>query len=275
MGSLTENRSVFDGSYPWSDGGEEWSAFWGGSQAQWWGCLMPRLRSFIPAPRVLEIACGYGRWSRFLRELSDELVLVDISERCVNACRELFAADAAVRVEQTDGVSLPAVARSVDFAFSFDSLVHVEMEVVMAYLGELARVLAPAGTAFLHHSNLAAYADAAGEVAIRHHWRATSVSASVVRSQAPQFGLAVVSQETVNWGFDELTDCFTVLARSGSRWDGPPRLREHRSFMAEAAAVRALWEQYGHAPLPPLRPAVAAPASPSALGRLLRRLGRE
>lgn len=46
---------------------------------------------------------------------------------------------------------------SVDFAFSFDSLVYVEAEVLKGYLTELARVLKPDGVAFLHHSNLGAY----------------------------------------------------------------------------------------------------------------------
>lgn len=45
---------------------------------------------------------------------------------------------------------------AVDLAFSFDSLVHVEIDVIEGYLTELARVLVPDGVAILHHSNLAA-----------------------------------------------------------------------------------------------------------------------
>jgi hypothetical protein len=43
---------------------------------------------------------------------------------------------------------------SIDFAFSFDSLVHAESDVMSSYAHELARVLKPGGVAFLHHSNL-------------------------------------------------------------------------------------------------------------------------
>lgn len=254
MPSLTENHEVWERNYSWSDGGEEWSSSWGGSEAQWWGCLMPRLRSFLPARRVLEIACGYGRWSRFLRELADELVLIDIAERCVAACRATFAGDSGVRVEQNDGTSLPMVtSQSVDFAFSFDSLVHVEVDVIKAYLGELGRVLAPDGVAFLHHSNVAAYADRTGQVSIPHHWRATSVSAAAIRSLVPGYGLCAVSQEIVNWGVDELTDCLTIVARPSARFQGQPRLLENPAFMSEAARVRELWALYGHPPLPSLR----------------------
>ena len=48
-----------------------------------------------------------------------------------------------------DGQSLPMVAdSSIDLAFSFDSLVHVEDDVMPSYLDELARVLSEDGVAF-------------------------------------------------------------------------------------------------------------------------------
>ena len=57
-----------------------------------------------------------------------------------------------------DGHSLPMVGdTSIDFAFSFDSLVLVEADTLARYLSELARVLKPDGVAFLHHSNFGAY----------------------------------------------------------------------------------------------------------------------
>jgi hypothetical protein len=46
---------------------------------------------------------------------------------------------------------------SIDFAFSFDSLVHVEADALASYVAGLARVLTEKGVAFLHHSNYGAY----------------------------------------------------------------------------------------------------------------------
>ena len=43
---------------------------------------------------------------------------------------------------------------SIDFVFSFDSLVHVEADVLDAYLDQLARKLTPDGVGFIHHSNM-------------------------------------------------------------------------------------------------------------------------
>ena len=66
MPELDWNKAVFDGNYDWRQGGEEWSAPWGGSEAQWFGSLYPRLHRLLPAGRILEIAPGFGRWTKFL-----------------------------------------------------------------------------------------------------------------------------------------------------------------------------------------------------------------
>jgi hypothetical protein len=56
------------------------------------------------------------------------------------------------------GKSLSAVADgSIDFAFSFDSLVHFEVDAMESYLRELACKLSADGVAFLDHSNLGEY----------------------------------------------------------------------------------------------------------------------
>ena len=57
-----------------------------------------------------------------------------------------------------DGRSLDMIEDgSVDFAFSFDSLVHADAEVIAGYLRELERKLAPEGVGFVHHSNAGRY----------------------------------------------------------------------------------------------------------------------
>jgi hypothetical protein len=43
---------------------------------------------------------------------------------------------------------------SVDFTFSFDSLVHVEADVLEVYLQQLASAMTKDGVGFIHESNL-------------------------------------------------------------------------------------------------------------------------
>jgi hypothetical protein len=43
---------------------------------------------------------------------------------------------------------------SVDFVYSFDSLVHADAGVLEGYLSQFPRILSETGVAFIHHSNL-------------------------------------------------------------------------------------------------------------------------
>ena len=54
--------------YDWKDEGEEWSAPWGTSSAQWFGAILPRIRDCLPAETILEIAPGFGRWTHYLKD---------------------------------------------------------------------------------------------------------------------------------------------------------------------------------------------------------------
>ena len=251
MPTRDQNLEVWNG-YDWSRGGEEWSEVWGGVRAQWWGCLFPRLSRFLSAPTILEIAPGVGRFSHFLAPLAERLILVDSASRCVDACRQRFASLPHVECHLNDGGSLPFLGdRSVDFAFSFDSLVHVDLPTIASCLRELARVLAPDGVAFLHHSNFGEYVDeATGSSRIPNaHWRDAGVTAERVRAIAEQHGLVPVAQELVNWGAgEELIDCLSLLARRGSRHESAPRVARNPRFMEEAtglARLFALWDPDG------------------------------
>ena len=126
--------------------GDPWSKPWGSARGQWYGTIYPRIQGFLPAAAILEIAPGFGRWTEFLLEYCETLVGVDVSPKCIEACQERFADRSGARFEVNDGHSLPMVEdSSIDFAFSFDSLVHVEAETLAGYLSELARVLKPDG----------------------------------------------------------------------------------------------------------------------------------
>lgn len=244
MPDLNTNRAYWDGNYNWSEAGAEWSKAWGGPDMQWWGMLYPRLQRLLPAARIVEIAPGYGRWTHYLAAHCQQLTGIDLSEECIDACRERFRSQSALSFEVGDGKHLPSVEDgSVDLLFSFDSLVHVESDVIISYIKEAARVLAPEGRAFLHHSNLARYPLLEAR-AHNAHWRAESVSASIVAAVSELIGLTVLSQEEHVWGGDEtlLSDCITVLAKNGSAT--PTHHLENFSFSEEMRQLRRLAALY-------------------------------
>jgi ubiquinone/menaquinone biosynthesis C-methylase UbiE len=148
---------------------------------------------------------GHGRWTQFLRDHCTSLIGVDLAVRCVNECRSKFKSDPRLHFEVGDGRSLPMVTdASIDFAFSFDSLVHVEADILESYTSELARVLKPNAIAFLHHSNLGGLSERSiwdklkrrwARIPLNLDWRANSMSAKAMREFAERIGMSCAQQE--------------------------------------------------------------------------------
>jgi SAM-dependent methyltransferase len=256
MPTIDENLRKWDGDYHWRRNGERWSRPWGSPQMQWHASILPRIRGFVPAGTILEIAPGFGRWTEHLKDLCDELIAVDLAKRCVDACKERFAGCSRLSFHVNDGKSLEMVRDgTIDFAFSFDSLVHAEEDVLEAYIGQLAAKLKRDGVAFLHHSNIGQYrryfAMMRSIPGLRHllwrlgnvgntHWRAESTTAVKLRAVAQAAGLHVMSQELVNWRTTMLTDCFSTFTPEGSVWARQHRLVKNHHFMQEARRAARL-----------------------------------
>jgi SAM-dependent methyltransferase len=250
MPTLAENKSTFDYSYTWPSGGDEWSQAWGTAQAQWAGCLYPRIFPFLKG-RILEIAPGHGRWTQFLRCHCTELIGIDLAVTCVNTCRARFKSDPQLHFEIGDGSTLSMVAnRSIDFAFSFDSLVHAEADILESYILELARVLKTNAIAFLHHSNAGTLAERSiwdklqrrwAGVPLDVHGRAQSMTAKTMRKFAERAGMSCVQQELVPWGtgWPFLLDCMSTIINAPDR---SCVIIENQDFMQEAAMIRRVSE---------------------------------
>lgn len=237
-------------SYAWPEQGEEWSAPWGGSDAMWYGSLLPRLRHLLPARggHVLEIGCGFGRVTEYLRRHAAKVTGVDVTPRCIEHAQRRFSGDARVTLSVNDGRSLDMVGEdSVDLVVSWETLHAVEQETVEAYLRDLSRKLAPGGRGFIHHSNLGVHT---GEMAgIENDERAAGRRASQTAERFAQacaaHGLRCVSQEIVS--FDETglwSDAFSVIERDDRQADKLPRVVYAHDWPAERAIARRLASMY-------------------------------
>jgi len=254
MPTFEWNRSTWNGTYDWSQAGEEWSKNWGGSECQWYGSILPRIVRFLPAPRLLEIAPGFGRWTRFLLRNCEGFTGVDLSDRCIEFCRERFSGYPNALFHVNDGRSLSEVEdKSIDFVFSFDSLVHAEADILEEYIRDIARILKPSGAGFVHHSNLGAYPPETPSP----HMRSRSMTADKFAGYCEATGLVCVSQEIVNWGQSELIDCLSTFTPQGSRWARPCVRVENARFMLEAELLKARSELYYSAPHSEIIPASA------------------
>jgi SAM-dependent methyltransferase len=262
MPSVRENLVGWNQTYDWPLDGESWSAAWGNSTAQWYFTILPRIQKLLPADTILEIAPGHGRWTQFLKGLCRKLILIDLSPTCIEACKKRFSSDRHIVYHVNDGTSLEVVPDgSVDFVFSFDSLVHAEADVMKCYLEQLSRKLGESGRGFIHHSNLGDFPRLTwflkwskrlhlygrlAFVANQEHWRASSMTADRFRSICAENGLLCTRQEIINWvGTKFCIDCLSSFARSGSRTEQPRCVTvRNPGFMLEARRARWLSMMY-------------------------------
>ena len=262
MPTLEDNLNLWDKKYDWSEGGDEWSAAWGSPVVQWEGSILPRMRQFIPASHIVELAPGRGRWTQFLVAACEKLSLVDLSPTCIDACRERFASEDHVEYHVNDGVSLPAEIEdgSVDFIFCFDSFVHCEMETMSAYLDAFKAKLKPGGHAFIHHSNLGEYRQYFGrldklkrgrptleklKIIEPAHFRALSVTAEKIRTAAHEKGLTCLLQECIPWLHNRrLVDAISTFRNTPPEKGFETTVWRNKTFEREARILKQRGEFY-------------------------------
>ncbi len=263
MPSVQENWQRWNNQLEWSENRDNWSSGWGGPDMQWFASILPRIHLFLPTPHILEIAPGNGRWTQFLLQHCDRLSIVDLAEKCINDCREYFKDFNHIEYHVNDGKSLEMIEKdSVDFVFSYDSMVHVEADVIEAYLVQLSKIMKPEGVGFIHHSNIGMYlelyslaktVEGASKILKENGlfntaWRAPSMTAEIFRKIADYAGFSCLSQELINWSNRDqkwLIDCFTLFTKKGSSWERPLIVKENPEFMNEVTFVRGKSELYG------------------------------
>jgi ubiquinone/menaquinone biosynthesis C-methylase UbiE len=239
----------------------------GGTPQMWSKALEPRLATYLPTGTILELAPGHGRVSQYLKDMCDRLVLVDLAENCIEGCRQRFAGAANIDYYVNDGRSLAMIPdESVDLIVSWDSLVHVEMDVLGGYLSQFRRILKPDGTAWLHHSNLATLRiarrlsvlvpdqfrqglvdrDLVLDLAA---WRASSVSADRVADFCEMHGLFCQRQEWINWMHGPyLMDAISTIKRRDALQSPEREVVRNRRFPALPRPARATSANQDHVP---------------------------
>lgn len=194
--------------------------------AQWRDLIWPRI-SGLDFTRVLDLAAGHGRNSVKLSEVARTVVIVDINDECLDACRRRFGGNPSVSYVKTTGASLAGVDdASVTLVYSFDSMVHFAPEVVRAYLLECRRVLVPGGHGFCHHSNYTG--NRHGDFRTSPHWR-NYMSRELFATYCREADLEVVHSDVIDWGqppnhYSDL-DCLTLFRRPSTQVNRPARSR--------------------------------------------------
>lgn len=264
--NTSENRFIWEQKETWATKGNEWSSPWGSVESQWYGTIFPRITASLPADAILELGCGFGRWTDFLRKRCRRLIVIDLSKLCIEHCRQRFCDSDHIEYHLTSGDSLAMIAdASVDFVFSFDSLVHADTAVVEAYISQFRRILKPGGHVFLHHSNLGQYFQNSSRFGIRprffarfkgigwlikdYYWRDPEVSAQLVRQLSQQHRIRCAAQELVSWKTRWVQiDCFSTFVNDWNPESSSQStiVTRNRAFMDEVRRLYRAGKVGGH-----------------------------
>lgn len=247
MPSIDDNIFCWGKSYHWNDDGDEWSGAWGGTNYLWFGTIFPRILSFVPVKTILEIAPGYGRCTQYLINLCNNLQIVDLNQNCIERCKKRFSGFSSVNYHVNDGKTLEMITdESIDFVFSWDSLVHCESDVIESYIAEFSRILKPKGWGFIHHSNIGQYYDFSAKKLIceNFHARGESMTAKLFKDYCDKNNLQCVSQEVINWGGEILNDSFSLFTKTDEKNKYQYNYYENEQFTLEIDRINKISKRY-------------------------------
>jgi len=249
MPDLGWNMNMWRQEYDWNESkGEEWSQCWGSSVTQWVATLYPRIHRFLPCGNILEIAPGFGRWTKFLLAAATKTYrAVDLSESCAKYCQETYSPrHSDFKAFSNDGMSLDSVGGlTYDFIFSFDSLVHVNLTVLGEYIQQiLGSLLSSNGVVFLHHSNMK-FAKKFNQHLTEDHCRDPHVSTEDVAEIIEHHNGKILMQEIISWGNTTYLDALTLFCHKGCKFQPPQNPYHYNAdYMAEAEYVKNTFEKY-------------------------------
>lgn len=111
--------------------------------------LLPYL---TPDATVVEIGPGGGRWSRYMLGVK-QVYAVDFHQELLNELQSNIRSRN-LTVVKNNGSDFPGVPNeSVDFLFSFGAFVHLDVEIIDHYLGNIRALLKPASNVVIHYSD--------------------------------------------------------------------------------------------------------------------------
>ena len=145
--------------YNWSRGGNEWSndvqSLRGLDPTAWENVIVNQtiLKYIRPGSTVLEVGPGAGRWTKVLASLCSRVVVADVSEAALEACRNALRSFQNVEYFLVADALPDAIPdEGVDFVWSYDVFVHINPNDTARYLAYFARKLRAGGIGIIHHA---------------------------------------------------------------------------------------------------------------------------
>ena len=155
--SVEENKKLWN-EWDWSKKGEEWTidvkGYKGLDPEVWKNNLIKEvmLKYIKKNSNILEIGPGGGRWTEFLIKLAKNLVIADITEKCLEICKERFSSEKNIEYKLIQKSLEFLEDNSINYIWSYDVFVHINPTDIEKYIKEFSRILVGGGLAIIHHS---------------------------------------------------------------------------------------------------------------------------
>jgi SAM-dependent methyltransferase len=199
---------------PYYEDAEKWTFFFWDERF-----IFRRYFDQLDVTRCAELACGHGRHAeQLLQRYPDRveaLYCLDVLEENVAFTMKRIAMYRQAAVVLVSGCDFqPIASGTLTSIFSYDAMVHFSPDIVLSYLIDAHRVLAPGGRALFHHANL--YAPDTGKPG-RHYGlnpnARNHMTLALLEFFAQEAGLRILQTEAMAWAEIPDTDRITLLER--------------------------------------------------------------
>jgi SAM-dependent methyltransferase len=154
-----------------------------------------------PETKVLEIGPGGGRWTRFFRH-ADHVTVVDPFEVMLEETKTVFEGKNLTTI-QNSGTDFPGVPeRSIDFIFTFDVFVHLDVPIIKQYLINAKKILHDYGVMFVHYGDKTKHEG-------KENTGYSVNSPKVMNALFKELGLVVIAENTTIFN----NSCFALLKK--------------------------------------------------------------
>lgn len=223
----------------WDQYSKTWDKQQGDALGVEWGtdALTQAIHDRFLAPHLtadtvaLEIGPGGGKYSALAAPLCKELICTDVSQEMLDRTRDRLGKESNMRTVKLNGLDLTGIADgSVDFGFSIDVFVHLDIEDIYVYLREFLRILKPGSRLVLHFADLST--DTGWDFFVRE--------ADINRAQFKQIGrISFLSADLVRRMFEKVGFNVEVFDEEITVRDFVVQARKPHAPADPHAAIRA------------------------------------
>lgn len=191
---------------PYYDRAEKWiHKFWDKES------VFKKLFDKLDSSYVIELAAGHGRHAEQIAGNVMELVIMEVHDENLNACRNRLNKFDNIKYLKCEGFAYDGVEDNwATSIYCYDAMVHFNPNVIQSYLYDSYRVLKPGGRALFHHSN---YPAPQNSNWMKNPHGRNHMTKKLFAEMSEKAGFKVLESHEIRWGMVEKLDCVSMIEK--------------------------------------------------------------